>query len=190
MHIRYWGDSYDIVKQSMLRWLSAFGQWWVHPMFTEQVETGKAADFAAFLGARLVTDAVLTTKSDRLQYLAACRDSGHLFLDPDTGVRLQPLGGKRASEFLFASELVSLACCRPTNLSMVFDQSHPRGGTRASLELKLEHLAASGVAAFAYESHACFIIAGADRTLVSEARAKILSDSRLPPHRLVSRGLN
>jgi hypothetical protein len=37
MKLRYFGDSYDIVKKSMLAWLSPFGKWQTHPMFTEVV---------------------------------------------------------------------------------------------------------------------------------------------------------
>jgi hypothetical protein len=35
--MRYFGDSYDIVKQSLIRWLADFGQWSAHPMFPEGV---------------------------------------------------------------------------------------------------------------------------------------------------------
>src|SRR5258706_15655948 len=54
----------------------------------------------------------------------------NLFLDPDTGLRLKSMRGKRAPQFLFAGELVALARARPSYLTMGFDQSHPRGGTR------------------------------------------------------------
>jgi len=45
MRMRYFGDSYDIVKQSLLRWLRPLGEWSVHPMFTEPVSPGKVALF-------------------------------------------------------------------------------------------------------------------------------------------------
>lgn len=32
MHVRYFGDSYDIVKQSLLRWLAPLGPWAAHPI--------------------------------------------------------------------------------------------------------------------------------------------------------------
>ncbi len=109
----------------------------------------------------------------------------NLFLDPDTGLRLKSMRGKRAPQFLFAGELVALARARPSYLTMVFDQSHPRGGTRQSLEGKLKYLAAAGISAFAYDSHACFIISSCQAEIIAEAHAHILTESRLPPSRLV-----
>jgi len=43
MRMRYFGDSYDIVKQSLLRWLQSFGPWSVLPMFTEPVSDEEAS---------------------------------------------------------------------------------------------------------------------------------------------------
>lgn len=37
MKLQYFGDSYDIVKKSLICWLSEFGPWVTHPMFTEDV---------------------------------------------------------------------------------------------------------------------------------------------------------
>jgi hypothetical protein len=186
MRLLHLGDSYDIVKQSFLRWLAPLGEWSVHPMFTESVAQSQAELFAAFLGARLLSIAVLTPTTDRSKYLACNPSCRNLFLDPDTGVKLERVGGKRALAFLFADELASLAQARPEYLTMTFDQSHSHGGTRDSLARKLSHLASLGVAAFAYNSHACFIFASCHKETIIEARARILSDSRLPDSRLIS----
>ena len=37
MRMRFIGDSYYIVKQSLLHWMAYCGTWAVHPMFTEPV---------------------------------------------------------------------------------------------------------------------------------------------------------
>jgi hypothetical protein len=42
MKLQYFSDSYDIVKKSLIAWLA--GNWAVHPMFTEQVESQAAHD--------------------------------------------------------------------------------------------------------------------------------------------------
>jgi hypothetical protein len=50
-----------------------------------------------------------------------CRD--HVFLDPDTGIRLKPCNTLNAPRYLFGPELVAIADARPENLTLVFDQS-------------------------------------------------------------------
>ena len=70
MRERYFGDSYDIVKQSLLRWLRPFGPWSVHPMFTEFASDGFVSDFGKFLDAKVVCADVLTSSTDRSAYLS------------------------------------------------------------------------------------------------------------------------
>ena len=62
MKFKYFGDSYDIVKKSLISWLSEFGGWRAHPMFTESVTFDQSALFARFLGAELVSVEELTPK--------------------------------------------------------------------------------------------------------------------------------
>jgi len=54
MKLNYFGDSYDIVKKSLISWLWDFGPWSTHPMFTELVSSEKAAAFSRFLGVQLI----------------------------------------------------------------------------------------------------------------------------------------
>jgi len=181
----YLGDSYDIVKQSMIRWLSSFGEWSVHPMFTEEVLPADAAAFEALLGARLLTAAVLSADTDRSDYLACASSCGNLFIDPDTGLRMQPLRGPRGPEYLFAAELLRLTEPRPNSLTLVFDQSVGRGRERLHLDGKARALRNDGVYAFAYVSHACFLVAARDRSLVELARTRVLEESKLPESRFL-----
>src|SRR5712671_2961007 len=95
MRIHYFGDSYDIVKQSLLRWLSTFGEWSVHPMFTEMVSRTDVAAFELLLNAKIVSTEVLTRETDRSAYFARATSCGHLFLDPDTGLRMRSTRGAR-----------------------------------------------------------------------------------------------
>src|SRR5579862_3183038 len=185
MHIKYFGDSYDIVKQSLIRWLAPFGEWSVHPMFTELPAPEEAAAFATFLNAKLLSNVVLTADTDRSTYFARASACENLFLDPDTGLRLENVRGVRAPEFLFASELISLAQRPKDGLTLVFDQSHPRGSADKSLVRKLDHLSKHGVSAFAYWSHACFVIAGRNSAAIQQAHTHLLAVSRLPASRFV-----
>lgn len=187
MHMQYFGDSYDIVKQALIRWLNPFGRWSVHPMLTESATAQQVERFERFLGAHMISTEVLTTNTNRESYLSCATKCGNLFLDPDTGVRL-PQSGTRApkNKYLFTHEFVGLCEQRPNALTLVFDQSLPRGKERDCMEHKLADLNANGVYCFAYMSHACFILGGCDKALVRRAFDCTITESRLPEARFLS----
>jgi hypothetical protein len=189
MRIDYLGDSYDIVKQSLLRWLHPFGEWAVHPMFTEPFSPAQVSAYGSLLGANVLSAEVLTLVTSRATYFGSASSCGHLFMDPDTGLRVKPTRGVLAPKYLFASELSELSEHRPHSLTVVFDQSVGRGSEpsrRSHLEDKLRHLRALGIRGFAYISHACFVISSRDQNLVEHARARIIAESRLPESRFLS----
>ncbi|MGO9019662.1 MAG: hypothetical protein ACLQVJ_15070 [Syntrophobacteraceae bacterium] len=186
MKLRFFGDSYDIVKQCMLQWLRSFGEWTVHPMFTEPVSGVDAEAFSRFLSARLVSLDILSTGTDRSTYLASARKCmSHLFLDPDTGIRMVKTNGSKGPSYVFGPELVEIATNRPKLLTLVFDQSLARGKEREQLNDKLSTLASDGVHGFAYISHACFILLGCDNKLIGRSLDAIKSASRLPTDRFI-----
>lgn len=87
MRLDKFGDTYDVVKQSLLGWLAALGPWAAHPMFTEEVSGPEARAFATFLDVPLLSLHVLGIQTDRSAYFAPAKACGsHLFLDPDTGL--------------------------------------------------------------------------------------------------------
>ncbi|HLA78807.1 MAG TPA: hypothetical protein VJU18_14615 [Vicinamibacteria bacterium] len=174
------------MKQSLLRWLSAIGAWATHPMWTESVTPQQARALSQLLVTRLLSQETLTTATDREAYLAPareCRD--HVFLDPDTGIRLDTTGGKRAPLYVFGTELVAIADARPEALMLVFDQSLARGREREQLEGKLSALALHGLHSVAYVSHACFVLVGTNRPLVKRAFEVLKTESKLPESRFV-----
>jgi len=185
MNLKHFGDSYDIVKKSLLQWLSWFGPWAAHPMFTHEVTEAEAAAFSCFLGIKLVSTAVLGLDCDRQAYLSACGTSRSIFLDPDTGVRLRTGEAKRATGFIFGDELVRLANARAQGLVLTFDQSLARGREREQVQEKLDHFLAHGIHGFAYISRASFLVLGQSGTLVCEARTALLAASGLPAVRIV-----
>lgn len=189
MRLKFLGDSYDIVKRSLLIALSDLGPWVMHPMLTDRAdaEHGIAA-LERMMGVRSISTDVLTKGVDRESFFASALSAGHLFIDPNTGLRVARVGGKRAIDFLFMDELVRLAEARPGALTMVFDQSLGRTSRQADLEKKLDLLADRGISAFAYFSHACFVIAGHDPVLVEDARARLLDRLGLPDCRLLANG--
>lgn len=188
MHMKYFGDSYDIVKLSLISWLRCFGEWSVHPMLTERANPADIQTFERLLNARVISAEVLTTTTDRAAYLSCATHGGNLFLDPDPGLRLKSTKGLRAPEYLFSEELVRITSSRPKALTLVFDQSLPRGKESGALEHKLKNLLTHGVHSFAYVSHACFMVAGHDRTLVDSALNHVISESKLPANRFLAAG--
>lgn len=182
----YLGDSYDIVKQSLLRWLSSMGSWATHPMFTEPVSSEQADDFARLLGTRLLSLDILTNGIDRFAYLApTCECHEHVFLDPDTGIRLKPTRGRKAPAYIFGTELMEIASACPDKLVLVFDQSLARGSERQQLQGKLQTFAVHGVYAVAYVSHACFVLLCRNSSLLEAAFDVLKSESGLPRRRFL-----
>jgi len=147
---------------------------------------GEAAAFSGFLSIPLVSTEVLRRDSDRQSYLAACGNCRSVFLDPDTGVRLTGLSGRRSPEFVFADEIVAIASARPQGLVLTFDQSLPRGSEEKSIRQKLAAFADRELHGFAYVSHASFMVVGQSESVVREARAELARQSNLPARRIVS----
>jgi len=184
---KFLGDSYDIVKQSLLRWLAGMGTWTSHPMFTESISSEQANAFSRLLGTRLLSLDTLTHDTDRDAYLTPVRDcKDHVFLDPDTGIRIKPTRGLKAPCYLFGTELVAIADARPERLILVFDQSLQRGAERKQLESKLSYFANQGVLGVAYVSHACFVLVGKNRSVLESAFETLKRVSSLPESRFLS----
>lgn len=183
------GDSFDIVKQSLLRWLAPFGPWSVHPMFTENASAAEVSAYEAFLGAAVVSTEVLGRYTDRASYFSCAEPCGSLFLDPDTGIRVEakPRRWKDCpEEYLCSSELIKLVQNRSASaLTVIFDKCIARGSECPDMETKLAHLAKMGVSSFAYWAQASFLIAGMEHSLVDEARGRIILQSGLPEGRLL-----
>ena len=188
MKLRYFGDSYDIVKKSLIAWLGECGPWSAHPMFTENVSPSEAQQFARFLGAHLISTKKLSSGTNRAAYLAPCMKASNLFLDPDTGIRLESVGGAKSVGYIFGDELIDLVHARPENLTLVFDQSYSRGKQDEEIRHKLGVFASSGVHGFAYSSHAPFVILAGKAKIINQARATPLKVSGLPPKRIAMLG--
>lgn len=153
-------------------------------MFTGEEPTKEEAnEFADFLKAELVSSQVLKAGENREEYFRPCRDFGNLFLDPDTGVRLDR---KRSEKHIFGEELVKIVRARPKALTLIFDQSYSRADERASaIEEKLEFFAGQNVYGFAYDSHATFLLLCHDLKLLEHAHIVLLENSHLPRKRII-----
>jgi hypothetical protein len=186
MKLRFLGDSYDVVKHSLLRWLIPLGRWSTHPMFTERFTYEQKKVCQSLLGTRLLSSEVLALGVDRREYLAPAIDGdGHVFLDPDTGIRIKPTKGNKSPAYVFGPELEEIAGASSERLVLVFDQSLARGKERQGLEIKLSYFAEKGIHGFAYISHACFVLLGRDSGAVTKALKTLKNESNLPESRLL-----
>ncbi len=184
--LEYFGDSYDIVKKSLIAWLSEFGPWVTHPMFTEKVSSDEAEAFSRLIGTPLVSSRTLASTTDRAEYFSVLKGTGNLFLDPDTGVSLRRLSGARAVQFVFGEELVEWCRERREVLTLVFDQSYSRSvKKRVAMQEKLRHFANAGISGIIYDSHTTFLLLAADSELIETARERLMQVSALPEWRLL-----
>jgi hypothetical protein len=155
-------------------------------MFTEEVTSAKAQEFSRLIGTQLVSSQTLTPTIDRAEYFSAFRGEGNLFLDPDTGVSLRRLSGAKSVHFVFGEELVEWSRERPEALTLVFDQSYSRNVKKeVAIQEKLKYFAKVGISGIIYDSHATFLLLGANEELVARARKCLLEVSGLPEGRLV-----
>jgi hypothetical protein len=186
MKLDKFGDSYDIVKQSLLRWLAPCGSWVAHPMFTEPVDPSEAEAFSRLLGVSLLTTQSLRNAERDAYLFSATSCADHLFLDPNTGLRVPSATRVDAPNFVNGTELVTIARARPDKLTLVFDQSIDRQyPSRDQIEAKLSWLAERCVYGVTYESHACFVLVSATQSVLEKASETLLQESHLPPARLV-----
>lgn len=186
---KHFGDAYDVVKRSVLAWLATVGPWSAHPMFTHDVAQDQVSGFSNLLGVPIISSERLSNGIDRTAYLSACdRCTGHVFLDPDTGLKL---GRGHSPSYLFGDELARLVEARPTFLTMTFDQRLQRGNELNQAQAKLDYFAALGVSGVAYVAQVAFLLFSKDADLVDKARRAVLDQSALPEHRLLlARRLN
>ena len=190
MDPKWFGDSYDIVKRSLLQWLSECGTWAVHPMFSSSVCLAFAEEFSSFLEAPLVTTAPVPARSERESYFGhaiAWGSTDHLFFDPDTGLSLP--GSKSGEKHLKAEELAKIVTGRRGKLALVYDQSFSRGDNKEDqIKQKLDWLQKRGVYGLVYCSHANFILASSDEKVLSNAETILREVSRLPSNRFITYG--
>lgn len=192
MNLAHFGDSYDIVKQSLINWLKPCGLWAAHPMFTGTVDQQEKEAFEKFVGVKLLSNTSIEFLTHRDIFVKQAESwAEHLFLDPTTGLFIPDRGqnpSRNRATYLMGDELVRIADARPHKLTLVFDQSISLGKSnmrRRRAKEKLAWLRQHGIGGLTYHSHANFILVSADRNMIQKARKTLLENSRLPECRLV-----
>ncbi len=193
MHPSKFGDTYEMAKLCMLGWLAPDEEWLIHPMYfpakSEAPDETFPCWYADFLGVRLVRGNI---KQRPKLVDAVAANPGRLFLDPDTGLRLNKA---KLRQFVNVEEFIAIAHspARERKLVLVYDQSinfnHGEAGTpRQQVRRKLCRVHDANVHAVAYVSHIAFIWASTEPEIVSAATRRFLLGSRLPLWRLVDDG--
>ena len=196
MHPRFYGDSYDIVRRSILGCLSDFGTWAVHPMFSEEFGQLFPRNYSQSLGLPLTTYRPVpspTRRSDYFRETTSCPATDHLFLDPDTGLGMPPSAPTR--RHLMGPELVEIVKRRAKGMVLVFDQSINRGQfekgkpameeTAKQLRKKLRYLKGNKVHAFAYCSQANFILVSTQEWGLQNAKLQLQRCLMIPDSRFI-----
>ena len=195
MHPKFFGESHDIAKRRIMRWLAPHERWAAHPMWFEQ-RPGSPRD-RAFLkeyATALDVDIVKDESRDREAFLAAakacCR---HLLLDPDTGMSLST-SRRNSRKHVRVDQFIQIvkSPSRPDKLTLIYDQSYLRNGvdiweqTRAKLRC-LDDAEVYAVAYMAHEgSRVRFIWASTDREAIAGATRRIRSKPGFPRWRCMS----
>ena len=170
----------------ILDWLVPSKKWLIHPMYftksNEKRDETFPCRYADFLGVRLLN--------------AVADNAGHLFLDPDTGLRLDtglPLHRAMWRKYVNAEEFIEIAHDAEQKLVLVYDRSinfdHQKDGNRRQqVRRKLCHLRKAKARAVAYVSHISFIWASTDPKVVCAATQQLLLKSGLPDCCFVDEG--
>ncbi len=194
--MKYSGDSYDIVKRSLMNWLAPEEAWAVQPMFTDdadELSRDWVREYEKLLGAKVLNPRQLTPEKDRAKYFSV-RSAGHVLFDPDIGVWMQKKKPKNpVNQYILGCELVREVQERPDSLTLVFDQSYSR--TRKCPKLvqkKLSELTKLSesiakdreVHGIGYYAQAPFLILSCDQGKIKQARNR-LCEAGLPGCRIV-----
>ena len=183
MHPKFLGDSYDLVKRSLLACLRELGPWHVHPMFATRYDDDLIQRYQHLLGVELITTDPIPARPWRQDHIALAHQFGNVLFDPDTGLKCAGFG-RAARRFLCLDELLDAAHARPAAITCVFDQSLSHGQSRPELQAKANKLHELGLPSFAYYSHACFVFASVNTTRL-EAAHDLLIQAGLPECRLL-----
>ena len=191
------GDSYDIVKREIIHGLAPPEHWAVHPMyFLPPWKPNFLDQYKEYLGIRVADHH--TCERERVGEIGALCPT-HLFLDPDTGLWVQNVGGvtnenppNRKRKHITVRELVEIARTpsRSHKLTLVFDQSYTNAynNLRVRKEAVREKLnmLPNDIYSVAYVSHAVFIWVSATKSTVVGATRRFRVKSKIPVGRFIT----
>jgi hypothetical protein len=168
---KYLGDSFDIVKRFFAERVSVVGPLVAHPRF---VSPRLRPAFEKMMGM-----SVLSAELPQAPF--------GLFLDPHTGIPLPDSSSRTATASHAPVQFIAdeFARLQPRYV-ICFDQSHDRscGVTRVEQrKRKTDALRGLGLESFYYVSHAPFLFAANDGTVLKALRSRLV-ESGIPAWRL------
>lgn len=173
MHRKHLGDSFDVVKRFWGDRLAAIAPLFAHPRF---VPKDIRPEFQ-----KMVNIPVLDFSK------AAVKPFGLFPLDPDTGIPLPTSSAQKATTAHAPVPFIAAELERLTPEYLIcFDQSHDRNCGLPKLDqrrAKLEALRGLGIFSFYYVSHAPFLFAASDASILECVRRRVL-ESGIPEWRL------
>ena len=197
MNPKHFGDSHDMAKRMIMRWLYPDGPWVAHPMwFNQRPEPLGDCDFLKRYATALNVKIVPNESGNRDEFLAvagACTD--HLLLDPDTGM----WDGTTSREHVTVDEFVRIVTSpgRENRLALIFDQSYLRrrhaGDIWEQTTAKIDRMRQDNrVHAAAHIAHkglwVRFIWASTNCELITNVTHRLQEQTGFPGWRLVDDG--
>ena len=202
MHPKFFGESRDIAKRQIMRWLDDPHDetWDAHPMwFYQRLDPPRDRSFldeyAAALGVHIV-DGESGDKDTLVQAVQRCRQ--HLLLDPDTGLGDRRNGDREDRNHVTHvtfDQLLQIVQSqnRHDKLTLLYDQGYSRSlDVWEPTRTKLNRLCQSGVHAIAYMAEpkwgVCFIWASKNGDVITRATRRMQAESRFPSIRFLDDG--
>ena len=198
MHRQWLGDAYTYSHRALIHAIAPPEEWLIHPMlfFAKAGEEPGGGldinDYAQFLG---LENAIVLPSNQRVRAQlvsdVAAYPNRHLFLDPDTGIRLSR-NQRPGKQHITMEELKKIATERDDSVVLVFDQSYHRETktAREKIEAKLQLLTGLGIvggAVIVRESPCtCYVMVSTNKSdAVNRSILKIRNVLPIPESRLV-----
>lgn len=176
MNPEHIADSYDFVKRTLLSVKPGGTDFIAVPMYTSEPSDTDAESYRTFLAVELVDPLLQNApEGDRATWLhgvtrAMMGQCRHIFLDPDTGIRLPPVmpKGAEARRYVGADEVDWIVSRNPEILLLCFDQSLDRRTVQENRSEKLRYFGRKDVWAVYFKSHASILAASKNRGVLHE----------------------
>ena len=185
MHLRFLGDTYDLAKGRLLSILVPDGPWGIIPMFTDIWNQEQITLYEQLVGGTVLNPAQFLLGRGRQAYFDNVTNVGNVFVDPDTGARLE-VGGSNRVRYIFGHELIALMVPNSNSLVVSYDQSYANSTDQQRVTVmraKIDWLVGQGAQGFGYLGQASFLILSCDPEAIVQARQNLLNvgvpDSRL-----------
>ena len=200
MHQRFFGESRDIAKRQIMKWLAPNVRWSAHPMWYGNRKAKPHVPnflncYAAAIDVAIVDGGDSANPDALLEATLGCRE--HLFLDPDTGLgeRIR----RRYRTHMDYDHFIQIvrAPLRRGMLTLIYDEGNAKGGKMDSftqaIQRKVDRLHRNkDVHAVGYLAElalkVCFIWASTNCEVVTDATRNLQYASGFPDWRFVDDG--